>query len=382
MATDKETNKVGLNDVNFLQLGEQPSDGKDETIVEDEEKENQEQEEEETPKPEEEEETETQESETDDGDTSSEETDESEKETKDEEGQEGDDEPSIFQTAAQDIGVELDEDTFGDINFDDPDQNDLAKFIEKSAKQLSNKQMDATFDEYPEAKALVDFAKKGGDPRQYIETMHPQFDYNEVNFDEQIAENEQAQEQLVRNHLAAQDTPQEEIDEMIEDFRNGGILEKQSKRSLKRLQQMQESAQEDLIAEQERKAEEAKQQAEKEQKRIRSLIDETKSFKGLKIPKTDKDDLKNYLFEPVNDDGHSQALVDGVEMSEEERVAIAYLKMKNFDFETLIGNEAETRNSKKLKDQIKKSREDEVSSSKEGKKKSKSGKIQDIKPIF
>jgi len=388
MATEEDKKKVGLNDVNFLSLGEDSQGEEEEVIVDDDEEVTQEQPEDEDQPVEQEDDDEIQEDETDDGDPPAdeegpedEEIDEEQSEEDEQQQDEEDEDISIFQTAAEDIGVELEEEDLEGINTEDPTTADLSEFVDRMSDKKANRKYQDTIEEYPEVEGMLEFAKNGGDPRQYIETMHPQFDYNEVDFEEQVAGNEQAQEQLVRNHLQAQDTPEEEVDEMIEDFRNGGILEKQAKRSLNNLAKMQEYQQEQLVKQQEQAAEERRQEAQKQQQQIKSTIDESESIKGLKLPDTDKDDLKNYLFEPVNEQGQSKAFIDGQQMDEEERIAIAYLKMKGFDFETLIENEAESKNAKRIKDTIKNSKKEEVSSKKNKEKKT-SGKVQDIKPII
>jgi len=307
--------------------------------------------------------------------------DEEEIEEGDEDDEDDSPEPSIFESALKGSDLELSDPSFEGINMDDPTTEDLSKFVDVVSDKISDKKLNGVFEKYPEAKGFLEFAKNGGDPRQYIETMYPQFDYSQVDFEEQVAENEAAQEQLVRTQLQAEGTETEEIDELVEDYRAGGLLAKQSKRALNKLSKLQADQQEQLVKEQEKAIEARKEAAKKQRESIETIIEDSDSIQGLTLPKTDKEDLKTYLFEPVNDQGQSQAYVDGNEMSHEERVAVAYLKMKGFDFESLIGNEAETRQAKKLKSSIKKSKDEKVTR-KRDKTKRTSGKIQDIKPIF
>lgn len=394
MAKD-EKEKVGLDQVNFLPLGsgeiEQPEkkeEKKEEVKVDTEtdEEEIQEQEKETSSGQEDDEDLEV---ETEDGDppANTEDEDEEEPEIIDEEEDEGDDpdeeeeEPSIFQSAIEGADLDLSDEAFKGINFDDPTTDDLSKFVDVVSDKISQRKLDSVFEQYPEAKGFLEYAQKGGDPRQYIETMYPQVDYTQVDFDEQVAENEAAQEQLIRTYLAADGTEEEEIDELVEDYRAGGLLAKQAKRSLNKLSSLQKDQQEQLIAQQEKAAEERQKAAKAQREEIETLIKKSESVKGLTLPDTDKEDLESYLFEPIDDKGRSQAFIDGQSMTNEERVAIAYLKMKGFDFESLIGNEAETRNAKKLKTSIKKSKEDKMTK-KQDKQKRTSGQVQDIKPIF
>lgn len=417
MATEEETQQqeVGLDDVNFRGLGQEPGgetkqvisspgslkdeEGKDEPeqseeepkdksgntpsgeLSEEEDQDEEESEEEDTPS--EEEEDSSQESDEEQQDEPSGEEEESSDEESDDDESEG--EPvGIFETTAEQLGVDLEDERFEDIDFEDPDTNDLSEFIDRASKQMSEKRWEKQVEENPEFEGFYEYVQNGGDPRQYIETMYPQVDYTQVDYEEHVAGNEDAQEQLVRNELAEQGYEQEEIEEEIEDYRNGGILERKAKRSLNKLQQWQEKQQKELVEQQKEEARRKREQQKEEQEEVKTMIDESDDIRGLNIPETDKEDLKKYLFEAVDEEGYSQAYKDGQQLTKEDQLAIAYLKMKDFDFSELIENEAESKNAKRIKDNIKKSKKDSKpsGSSKSGNNKSSQGSIQDITPVF
>lgn len=370
----KEKTKIGLDQINFLPLGA-VSKGEDEEVIVnnlDLVKE---------PKKEVEELKEEIEESSNKEVIENEEIDEEIDEEVDEEVDEETDEESIFSLALNGKEIDFSDESFKGINFKDPDTEDLSKFIDIVSEKLSETKLNKIFNEIPEVKGIMEFINNGGDPRQYIETMYPQFDYSKVDFDTQISENESAQEQIIRNQLQANQLEEEEINEIIEDYRAGGILEKQARRSLKTLSKMQEEYKHEMLEKQKLYFNEREEKAIQERKKIEETIEKSPSILGLKLPKTDKEDLKTYLFKPVNNEGYSQAYIDGNQMTEEERVAIAYLKMKNFDFESLVGNEAESRNAQKLLKTIKKTKSDKLTK-KNANGYNTYGKIQDIKPIF
>lgn len=275
-------------------------------------------------------------------DEEEEDSDEDSDEEEDDEDVDPDDVP-LVDLIKESIGLD-----FGDQEFEDTEEG-VQRLVEEASKQLADQQLDTIFSEYPDVQELFEYRRLGGDPDKFMETKFPTVDFLEVEYDE---EDNQQHEMLVRRELASRGYSGDELEAELEDIKNGGILESKAKRALTTLQAKQKEEQESLLDEQ-RKEHEAKQEQVKEYwENVESVIDESTTFKGFKVPSKDKNEFFEYLSKPVKD-GMSQRDLDVTEADLETRLAIDYLIFKGFNISDIIDRKAKDKNAKTLRERMK-----------------------------
>jgi len=235
--------------------------------------------------------------------------------------------------------------------------DDAMEVTKKAAENMAQQQINQLFKQYPDLAQYAQYRRHGGDPQDYYETVLNSQSYEDLEIGE---DDVQTQEQLVRQRLEVQNTPEDQIDEEIQDYKDAGLLKRQAERSKQILQQHQEQKQEELLKEQERKAEQQRQQALEEQKEYKQIIQESNDLNGIRLPENEKQKFQEYLFEPADEDGRTQAEKKYQSLSKEDALAIDYLIMKDLDLGKLVDNLASTKKAGRLSDRLKKGKKRDV----------------------
>lgn len=365
MSTNEQ---IQLEEVEFLPLGENPGDfqqppqeepeeekdTKDESLVNDEEI--------------------NEEAELED----SEDTDQIEDDPEDHDDTDDTEQTPLYKSLVDKLGLELDEDEMNTLLETEETDEGFAQVGVTLAEKLAKQRFDGLMEQYPEAKQLVDYQKNGGNPEEFFDTFYPAIDYNEV----EIAEDDpDIQKDVIAESLKAQGFDDSDIEETINDYEAGGILNKQAERSLKLLRNKQEQQKKEFATKQEQLAKQKEKQVEQEREQVKEIISE-KGIKGIQVPDSQRDQFEEYLYKPVTEDGRSQALVDSQNLDLETRLMIGYLQMNDFDFSKLVETQSKNKNVRNLRSSLKGG--DKLKDKQEGKSAtySKTPNFNKIEPLF
>lgn len=240
---------------------------------------------------------------------------------------------------------------FEDINPEDFDDSveGLGKLIQTSAEKLAKQQWDSALEDYPDVKEYFDYVQNGGDPDKYHEVRGQMVDYETMTIEE---DNEAQQETIVRKAFESDGYEKEEIDNIVDKYKAGGILKDQAELALKGLRREAKKQKDALTAQQAATRAEQEKQMQEFWENVETTLKETDQFKGITIPKAERNDFFDYISKPVKD-GFSQRDLDVQELGLEEKIAIDYLVFKGFPLSELVDKKAATKAATDLRKRIK-----------------------------
>lgn len=282
---------------------------------------------------------------------------EASKEGEDDEGDEDEDEEVTDPKDKSDDNEDSDEDN-GNYSFkalasvlaeegvidyeDSEDEEDSVDIISKAVLTTAKNLLEDYKQSLPEdGQKFLKYLEKGGDPSKYIDQTS-----NKSILDLDI-EDEDNQKIILKEFLKRSNFDEDEIEEMIEDYDSGLILEKQAKIALKKLNKMYDKDQEDLVVKQEKLEQDRQDAYQKQIKELEDTIEVSDDIAGIKISKADKRALKSYLL-AADKEGKTQWSKDLQDGGIKTQLALAYLQMKKFNFES-IAKEATTTVTRKYK---------------------------------
>jgi len=194
-----------------------------------------------------------------------------------------------------------------------------AQYINDAVTEKTQEQINQTIESLPEdVQTYMQFRANGGDPEEFMQVFNSSWNETELKEDDK-----QQHETIVRNRLREEGWDQDDIDEAIEDYKSSGVLYNEAKRSLNRLQTIEEQRQENLVEEQQQQREQQQEQIEEAWTEIEETLEERSELNGLPVPETKKDDFYNWMSEPVEE-------VNGQPVSRRDMAA------QNADLETLL----------------------------------------------
>ena len=240
---------------------------------------------------------------------------------------------------------------YDDINPEDFDDSveGIGRLTQTLAERLAIEFQEAEYTQLPAVKEFRDYVANGGDPDKYHEVRGQAYDYEQMTIDEG---NETQQETIVRQALSRQDHEKEEIDSIIEKYKAGGILKDQAEMALKGLKRQAAKQKEQLTAQQQQIREQQQEQIQTFWTEVETKLKETDTFKGITIPKKERQEFFEYISKPVKE-GYSQRDLDALELGLEEKIAIDYLIMKGFPLADLVDKKASTKAASDLRKRLK-----------------------------
>ncbi len=267
-----------------------------------------------------------------------EESEEDEVETEDEDVDVTDTEEDFDEEDSYENEVETDEDsTFspfveelyneGVLDFDENEEYDddiegFAKIVEYTVSKKVNDKLDSI---PPTLREAIRIAEEGGDWLEIVEAS-AEVDYSHVDMDD-----EDNYSILIEEYLQDQELDSDEIEEMIQSYRDSNTLQKQAKMAQKYLIKRREQSILEATRKQEETIKARQKQAEEVQSNIKSKILSLEEIAGFEISKKEKQNLIDYIFKPVNRQGETQVQVD-MKVDDTMSIKQAYLMMKKFDF--------------------------------------------------
>jgi len=278
-----------------------------------------------------------------------------EEETNTEDQEEVDDTRFVDDLASQ-FGLDPEEDFEDDLDDTWDDALDVAK---KGGKKMAQNEINTFFEQYPDVAEYATYRANGGDPDTFREEVLNSPSYEDL----ELEGREGRQEEIVREKLqTVEGFDDEKVDQKVETYKSSGVLKQEAEDAKNILANKQEQKRQELIKEQEQKQEQRREEIQKEQQRFKETIHESDNLAGVQLPEDQKDTFESYLFEPVNDEGMTQAEVDYQNMDREETLALYYLSFQGLDsLSDLIDNQASTKRAEQLSKKLKKSSSRDVS---------------------
>lgn len=231
----------------------------------------------------------------------------------------------------------------GVVEFEDSEElEDKPDLVYESVKKTIQKGINSYKESLPdEGKKFLSYLEQGGDPKKYVETLQRPLDLDSVDLD-----NESDQELVMREFLKLSDFSEDEINETIADYKEGLILDKQSKVAAKKLEKVFEKRSQSLLEEQEQIAQQRAEQYNTYVNTVNQTIDTSNAIAGLEITKAEKDSFRKYLL-ARDKDGLTAYEREYQENPVQTSLELAYLKFKKYDFGKAI-KQGETIANKKL----------------------------------
>lgn len=218
----------------------------------------------------------------------------------------------------------------GVIDFEDSeDLEDSPDVISNAVLNTAKNMLSEYKDSLPEeGRKYLEYLEKGGDPVKYLQKTQTS---SVLDLDIEDKEN---QKRILSEYLAKSDYDEDEIKEIIDDYEDGLILEKQAKLALKRLEKIAAKEKEQLLEEQNKQIEEQKVQYQKQIKELEDTIENSDKIAGISLSKAERKSLRSYLLDR-DSDGLTKWNRDLKDGGIKTQIALAYLQMKNFDLNKL-----------------------------------------------
>lgn len=250
-------------------------------------------------------------------------------------------EESILTEIRNHFGYEIDGDFSEDID-------GLKQYTTEVAKKMALDEFQQVFEAYPDVADYMQYRMNNGDPSKFFEINNePDYSSIEINDD-----NESQAKDVIRAFFKEQGFTDDEIKDTITDYEDTGILTKQAKKVLPKLQSIHENKKRQLIEQKEvekkKQIEEAKQYWSDVQNTINSG-----NIKNIAIPEADKKKFFEWLAIPKEGD-KSQRDIERESMSVEDVLALEYLMYKKLDISKLSVSRQNTKDAEKLRSLLKK----------------------------
>lgn len=239
------------------------------------------------------------------------ETDQAEEDVQEDEEEE-EESVSVIDALKKQTGFETDKDYSNDLD-------GASEFINDAAQQQAQEQLNQVFTQLPEdVQTYMEFRANGGEPEEFLQTYSTNWNETEIKED-----NSEQHERIVRQRYREEGYSDDQIEEAIDDYKSSGVLYNEAKRSLNRLQTLEEQKQEQLVEQQQQQAQQQQEQIEEAWDEIEQTLDENNELNGLPVPESKKGEFYDWMSEPVEE-------VNGQPVSQRDLAA------QQADVETLL----------------------------------------------
>lgn len=246
-----------------------------------------------------------------------------------------------------------------DLNEEDPEEKDLQWFADKAKEKLDTNVKSAIEDykeDLPEEiKYLLDNYDQGVNVFDLLKADKKVLEYHNLK-DEEIEESESLQKKLLADYYFYQGESEEDIRDLIEDIEVAGLLEKQSKRAVKKLSQIQQRERENVIQQQKQAEQERRKQYDSAMTTLKNdIFSKEEIIPGINLSDKQKKDIYNGITK--FDRQGKNAVMRFRESNPEFDLVVAYLatvmgKDNKINWDMLT-TAAETKATKNLKEKAK-----------------------------
>lgn len=206
-------------------------------------------------------------------------------------------------------------------------------------------------------KDLVDFIDNGGDPSEFLNKTIGQIDYRNVdvsNDDEDIEQSINTQKLVIRDRLLLDDLSEEEIDEVLSQYEDSGILDKQAKIALKTLVKKQDEEYLQMLEEQKQTKVARSQYLKSQDDELKKTVLGLTKIANFDTTEKEREAFLKFLTVPIKKDSKGNLLTQyQIDSSDTNKVLeLAFLQFKG----GISSIEAKVEKKKNLKLQEKLSR--------------------------
>lgn len=245
----------------------------------------------------------------------------------------------------------------GVLDFDDSDEDfedteeGLEKLVNKTVENRINDWVSNLPEEYSK---FLEFVQNGGQPKDFLNVYYGNHSWENYNL-----ENESQQIVAVEESLRLTGETEEDIRDMVEEWRDNGTLEKRAKSALTKLQRIEAGQKQELVEIQKQQA--AKQKAAQKQywDNFKNNLFEREDIKGFKLTPKMKEQLWHHMTAIDKSTGKTGYQMS-VEQDNEASLLFALQSMLGFDIKKLekqVESKVSNKFSKMLKNYNKSSKE-------------------------
>lgn len=211
------------------------------------------------------------------------------------------------------------------------------------AKKIALEEFQQVFEAYPDVAEYMQFRMNGGDPDKFLD-LNKVIDYSTIQLDE---DNLNQSKEIISTFLRKQGFTDEDIKDTISDYEDTGILAKQAKKILPKLQELSTKEKQFVLEQQEKQRQSEIEETREYWKNIRTTIDSGK-LKNIAIPEADKKKFFDWMALP-KENNKSQRDIDREKMSLDDMLALEYLVYKGLDISKLAVAKQNTQETERLK---------------------------------
>ncbi|QDP52773.1 MAG: hypothetical protein Unbinned838contig1000_24 [Prokaryotic dsDNA virus sp.] len=234
----------------------------------------------------------------------------------------------------------------GVIDFDDEEFEDSEDGIKSLIENEIKKGVSKYKEDLPAlAQEFIEYIDKGGDPQNFVKATSD-VDFSRID-PKMVKGKENLQKQLVAELMRREGFTQDEILSDIQDFVDGGLIEKRASRALSKLKSMQANERKDLLKKQEESAQAKEAEYTNFLTSLKDDIASREEIAGFPVSKKAKKDFYDYITKPDRKTGKTRLVMDS-EADQDSQLKMAWLYYNKFDF-SKVEKKARTKATSSLK---------------------------------
>ena len=232
----------------------------------------------------------------------------------------GDDDPTIIELVQTNLGYDVDG------QFDNS-VDGVTDYVKQAIPIAARQMVDQIFEEYPEARNLIDHLAKGNSLETFLEeTQVPDYFSMEVN---ETEENIQVQRNIMKAQFTNAGISEDDATSLIDNLEENGKLQTTAKTALDKMQSQYKGVVE-AKKEQELASQEAAQKAAKKQwDEVKTMVD-SGQLGAIKVPASKQGAFWDYLTKPVDTNNNTLRSTKNQALSLEQRMMLEYMVFSEF----------------------------------------------------
>ena len=252
--------------------------------------------------------------------------------------------PLLIDEIGNAIGLDFGEEVFSD------SVEGIVGMVRKSAEQFAQNGLNNLFKEYADVGELYNYLRNGGTADRFYQVRYGQEDYSKV---ELADDNVSSQEFYVSEKLRHDGFTDEQVTAKVSRFKAAGILSDEAKDALSWLSTKQSEQQTNLLSEQEDYAKEEQEKVDTFWEEAESSLEKRNTFAGFTIPETQKAKLLSFMKDPVSEsEPRSKLVIAQQNLTTDQRIAISFLFLNDFNIDDIISRKARSMNAEKLRERL------------------------------